>query len=227
MAYKNLFIQVETVQAAIAAMTELATLRRAQIIHSTGPNSVSEDAPALRQVRLLEWHAEQLSESARYTDSKPTEGEELTAIDNLLVKISKEAGYGYGTRERAKQLESYFESLRDQKSKAHATLAAFADDQRVKLMALQFMVEAALHGATHRMKDSRLYMVLDSINAIAQGLSGIDKDDVWEFGRHIGSTGSWDYRKLAAEVYRKNQRIQELEEKIRGASDVAGAEESE
>lgn len=221
MPYKHLFVQAEAIQAAIAAMTELAMVRRAMLQSDPLPEAgegetaySADERPALRQIRQLEYYAEQVSDAVRYADQEPTKDEELAAIDELLKKASKEAGHHYADRQRARQLESYFDSLCTQKGKAYATLAAFADDQRVKLLALQFMIDAALACPTHRMKDSRLHMAQDAINAIVQGLSGIDKGNIWDFAHVLGTTGSWDYRKLAAEVYQKNQQIEAMQKRL-------------
>jgi len=148
-------------------------------------------------------------------DNEPraTESEEMASIDALIERVTKETGWGYAGNDRSGTLKRYYESLQQDRSDAYGLFATLADDIRVKLLAMQFMIQSVLSSATHREKDTKLDMLSESVAAIVMELQKIDKDRPQTYQWYKQASGSWDYARALRDLHHQKSRIQSLEER--------------
>lgn len=190
----------EKVEAAIGVMQEyLAILiERTEVLRHT--KGLTDDEHNLFQVeaknsdrvyRILEG----FKSSVNSGDTEATENEQLVQLQRWISEdLVKEAGYHHHEKDFTKSLKAYFQRFLDQKSKAYEVFATLADDMRVKLLAIQFLLEQATHASTHRAKDARIQTIHETITTIVENLGRIDKNQPEQYFWHVRSnTGSWDY----------------------------------
>jgi hypothetical protein len=144
---------------------------------------------------------------------KATPDEEKAELKKIIDGLWEGVGYSYGGS-LAEQVQKGVETVKRREKEAYGVIATMIDDQRVRLQALQWILEQALGCSTHKSKDSRLYLGLDSVKAIIDELQKIDKDNPRSYSAWEWHKGSLNTRKLNAEVYRKDRQISEMREEI-------------
>lgn len=230
--YRKFYIDEEIIQAVVAALIELQSLkieRLRQLTPADGGNEIQHvEAGSIQD--LLQT-IDQFKRAIRNGETEQDENEQLAAIDKFLKTASEEAGYGYGTANRLAELKHYLNSIVDDKHRAYRTFARLADDMRVKLLAVQFLIAGVSHAATHREKNTKLDMLADTIDSLIEGLTQIDKDNPHYYDWHGGNIGSWDYVKALTDLHHRNsaiKRLQEENEELRQRlGEVEGPEEGE
>jgi hypothetical protein len=220
MTYRKFFTKEAELQEVLARLEELYSIKLERF--KTLPTNSTEEGetPAWTERKALDRLSrliENFRSSINYGESELEENEQLSAIDALMKEISREAGYGYGNKDRVQQLRAYFETLKNNKHKAYSIFAQLVDDQRIKLLAVQFLLESVPHSATHRVKDFKIGMVQETLRAIVEDLSLVDKDHPDHYDWRRGDLGSWDYTKALKDLHHKKSNIERLEKELEEA----------
>lgn len=215
--WQKWFSKKELVEEVIATLREYHALliERAEVLRHTKGLSDEEHAlfnaqakTADRVYRLLD----EFTHSIINGDTQATENEQLAQIQKWInEELVREAGYHHDGKDFVKSLKAYFQRFLDQKSKAYEVFATLADDMRVKLLAVQFLLEQATHASTHRAKDARIQTIRETITTIVENLGRIDKDQPEQYFWHVRSnTGSWDYVEALRQMHYQRIELESL-----------------
>lgn len=219
MTYRKFFTKEQELQEILARLEELYSIKLERFKELPTNSTEEGETPAWTERRAID-RLSKLVENFRFSinsgESEMEENEQLAAIDKLMQEISREAGHGYGSKDRVAQLKSYFERLVSQKRDAYRVFAKLVDDQRVRMLAIKMLAASVEHSATHREKNTKLGMMVQNIDALIHDLTGIDKDHphYYEYGFRHHDIGSWDYAKAITELHHENSRVKRMEAEI-------------
>jgi len=166
-----------------------------------------------KRIRELQDLYENFKRHLRYGDTAQTENEQLIAIHEFLKKeLSKHTRSGYfDPKDLVKAVKNFYQDIANEKQRAFGLFATLVDDQRIKLQALQFMLEQALYGSTHRAKNARIEQVKETIQTIAENLGRIDKNDPMDYQWHNqSSVGNWDYVQSLRDMHYQHVELENL-----------------
>jgi len=200
--YLKLYIDTEYIYRACDGLLELAALKRS--LPEVGTEQIE-------QARLLEIAAKQIREAAQYAGQEPTPHEQLQALEKLAQELSHTAGYGFGSQSISEKLRSYAHTIADQRQRAYSTLAAFVEEQKNRLLAIKFIINSAMNSATHREKNTRLQIAVESLDAISLELFGLNMDSYFLFEMN---DGGWDIRKLSSEIHILKSQLADANKKL-------------
>lgn len=215
--YKRFYVDTDILDAVKMALDELYAIKLARAENVVLVEHDRDEKYALDRDRARLAHArERFVEALERGETEQDENEQLAAVDELIYEIARECSYKYGGATRVQAIRSYFESLRKDKQNAYGTFASLVDDQRVKLLAVKFLIKCVLNAATHREKNDKLYMALDSVDAIVEELAKIDVDRPESYHWHACEyeTGSWDYRRALRDLHYRNSEVNRLREEL-------------
>lgn len=155
---------------------------------------------------------EQFAEVIRYHgETEATENEKLAAIRKFMNEVlAKHTGGRIIGQDIVKEVKGYFKGVIDEKEAAYATFATLADDMRVKLLAVQFLLEDARTAATHRAKNEAMDSVLRVLTTIIENLGRVDKNHPESYRYNLHRTGSWDYAQTLAEMHHQKSELEML-----------------
>lgn len=211
MSVKAIYCREDELRLAIVTMraeADLRLTRAAQILDDDLKQKAYESA------HLLFDAARSLEQDLSGSRETPTLDEEREAILNIIRETAKEeSGYTrYGTL--AEQLADLIQGLRQGKDRAIGMVATIVDEQRVKLQAMIWILKSALDSPTHKSKDARLNLALESIQQITNEMQGLDPDSLRAYQTWGWEKGSWNTRRLTADVARKGEIIRSLQAKL-------------
>jgi hypothetical protein len=170
--------------------------------------------------------ARSLEESLNYSHESPTLDEERESILNLIRDTGKqENGYTYSGTLRD-QLAYLIRSLREDKDRTIGLLATLVDEQRVKLEAMRWILKSALGSPTHKSKDSRLNLALEATDQILSEVQGIDPETLPYYTSWDWHKGSWNTRRLNADLRRKEDVIRHLQERLEAVENEHKADDA-
>lgn len=187
---------------------------RANILKTGTEEQVEIWRGEMKRIREIQDLREALAYAVNGGDTQATENEQLEAIRKWMNEVLiKEARHGFYDKDLVKVLQGYFKDVLYQKEKAYGIFASLADDMRVKLLAVQFLLEQARYAGTHREKNGRIQTTLETINVIVENLGRIDKGDPqsYEYVTHT-NVGDWSYIRTLRDMHYQKQRLQTLEE---------------
>lgn len=207
--YRKFHIDEKLIQEVVARLEELQSIKIERLNVLKGEDRQAEGETK----RVLDGTLERFRWAVNSGENEQDENEQITAIDKLIEEeIRRGAGYTFSTDDRVKALRAYFDTLVDKKDEAYKLFAKLVDNTRIQLLAIQFMVEGVLNSATHREKDTKLGMVQDTLDAIIQGFTKIDKDRPWSYSWYTRDLGSWDYARALRDLHHRTSDIKRLEE---------------
>lgn len=227
MPIKALYCRDEELRAAIAAMRELAHIKigQATAVDDAVENrdGVSLKLLAYKNAKELLSEADRLERSVNGMHEQPTADEEKEELRKILDGLFNGVGYRvHGSL--SEQVQSGVNAVQRQRDEAFGLVGTLVDDQRIRLEALKWMVKSALTAATHSRKNAKLYLAEESIDEILNELQKIDKDNPSRYSVYDWHHGSFNLRKLNAEIYQKDQQIRNLKERleVQGNDDSRG-----
>jgi hypothetical protein len=219
MSYRKFYIEDEIVRNVITYLHELQSLKRERLENNWDDDVTNVERDHLKSISYV---FSKLKWAIEYSETEQDENEELAAVDKLMKEISKEAGYSYATKNRTRAMRNYFESIQQDKHEAYKVFAALVDDMRIKLLAVQFLINGVLVSATHRVKDTKLGMVQETLDALIEDLGKTNKDRPQDYFWRHESLGSWDYAKALTKLHHKSSNIDRLEKENALQRDVQG-----
>lgn len=221
MPYKLLCIKEDCLKLAVIVLQEsgknfVAEAARLEkdgrsIINEATGNELSNELRAsannrLASAREIEWSLENLR-------NQPTPDEEKEEIKRSINDLFE----GLGVRYRGRLVEEIQWGVREvkcQRDAAFGLVATLVDDQRIKLEALRWLIQSALDAPTHASKNARLRLGLEAIKEIIAEMQKIDPDNISRYTVHDWRAGSWNLRRLQADVYHKDTQIRALQEQL-------------
>jgi hypothetical protein len=211
MPVKAVYCREDELRLAIVTMraeADLRLTRAAQILDDDLKQKAYESAHRLFDA------ARSLEQDLSGSRETPTLDEERETILTMIRETAKEEGgyTRYGTL--AEQLADLIQGLRQGKDRAIGMVATIVDEQRVKLQAMLWILKSALDSPTHKSKDARLHLALESIEQITNEMQGLDPDSISAYQTWGWEKGSWNTRRLTADVMRKQNIIGELEVRL-------------
>ena len=228
MKYKTVNIDEGILQRAKAALEEVATARRKVIFDEDGMCAAG-DHPGLEAIQQMESDARDIHWILGDLSRQPSKDEELEALDRLIVKISKAAGYGAGGENRAGEISRYFESIRQDRDRAYELWATFANEMRVQILSLKFIANSMLHCGTHREKANVLAVLLDAFRAVEQSICQVDGDpNKYDFYHgHDHNEGNWSFRDLLAEKQHLAHKLKRVQDELLAAQNGVSVDAEE
>jgi hypothetical protein len=213
---------------AIHALRELANdkLRYASTVTKElkSPDGEGLHDMALRTANHLFSTANSLEQAVHHNYEQPTFEEEKQELHALLDDLHSLVSFRHaGTL--AEQFASMIDYLKRQRSQAFGLAATIADEQRVKLEAMRWMLKSALASPTHASKNRRLELALEATEEILNELQKIDPDQLSGLSTPHWEVGSWNTRRLQSDVYQKEKQIQQLKARIESLSSHPNQEE--
>jgi hypothetical protein len=162
-----------------------------------------------RTIEGFEW-------SVKSGDTDQTENEQLAAINAWIKEELVKHSRGMHVGDLVKSLKAYFKDVIDEKENAYKVFATLADDMRVKLLAVQFLLEQAEHGATHREKNYRINQINQTITTLIENLGRVDKNNPRDYYYHISrsNVGSWDYVQTLTEMHHRKTELENLKKEV-------------
>lgn len=204
-----MYFEADDLQKVVNQLFELATIKRNLVKDKEKDFNLIEDA------RNIEQLATDIRDKKNWRDKLPDENEQLKMIQEFMNDIiAKETNWHWGGDSLKDKIEHYFNDIKGQKADAIKKLVSFVEDQKNKILALKYIVLKALQSATHRSKDARLRIVLETMTDLINELYAIDSERLY-YDYCDRDRVSWDYRNVLADNFKKGQIIEGLQEELK------------
>jgi hypothetical protein len=229
MSYIRFWSHEEILQEVVGALKQFIEIKteRLHSFHVETDEDKNTYSNEKRDLTNLSRLAHDFYDHVQRGENKASDNEELVAIDELIKEIGRENGYSYAGLKRAEAIRAHFEQLKQQKHEALKVYAALADEIRVKMLALEFMLNAATNSATHREKDSKIRIVIESLVSVIEDLVKVDVDDTHSFYRDLNTSGSWRYARAMSDLHHKGSAIKGMEKQIEKLSQQVAIQKQE
>lgn len=217
MPVKALYCKEPELNLAILALRELANAR-IDAANNISRTNTEDDIESLRKDALSAAQcylkaAESLEWAVDGNHEIPTPDEEKAELRKIIDELWQGIGYRYGGS-LSEQIRAGVDAVKREQKEAYGLVATIIDDQRIRLEALRWILQQALDCSTHKSKDSSLWLGLRSIEKIIDELQGIDKDNPARYSAWDWHKGSFNTRKLNAEIQEKEMKIRGMAEQI-------------
>jgi hypothetical protein len=146
--------------------------------------------------------------------NQPTPDEEKEELRKLLDELHEGIGRKIYGRGLVDSIRDCVEEMKSERKEAFGLVATLVDDQRVRLEAFRWILNSALSSPTHASKNARLRLALESLQEIVNEIQKIDPDNIDGYGTYDWHLGSWNTRKLNADIYYKDMQIRRLQEEL-------------
>lgn len=216
--YRRMFFEETLLFQVVSALEELHSLKVERATNIQPENTMSE---MLKEMALVEKKQivsvsdtlTRFKHEVEYAQREPTPNEELEAVDKVMLTY-----YGPNLHilpgERPRLLENMLRDGENKTNRAWATFSKLADDIRVKLLAIKYLLDRAPHAGNHGEKNRRIAEVGELMVTVIQEMAKVKGAEEYDSYRTRYTSGSWDYVQALTDLHHKTQNAEKLEAQL-------------
>lgn len=218
--YRRFSIDDDVLMKVLAALQELHSLK-VERATSIQPDSIMSKMLAemakieRKEIASLSHTMATFRDQVEWGYKEPTPNEELDAVDAVIIKlIGSERFY---PERRAALIDNIVKDAENKRQRAWAMFAKLADDIRIKMLAIKYLLDRAPHAGNHHEKNRRITEVGELIVTVIEEMAKVKEPTDYDSHRTHFTSGSWNYIQAMTEIHHKTQDMENTEEQLQAA----------